>query len=383
VDRTLEFHQIVASRRSGQPPPPPTARPPIRRTEFAAAASSIGADIASTASKLGKLTQLAQSRSLFEDPTAEINELMDIIKNEITQLNGKLAGLQGALTSTKAATGSGGKQRITHSSSVVDVVKTKLMDLTREFQEVLHTRSHNMELINNRRNQFSAAGGTGGAPGGAGGVEGGGAGGAGGSVHGDSASDTSFGGGGCRSRFAPPTPIFELCAPPTAGSSASGGGSAVGATAALHKKTDNFAGDDGLCGCSAAWASPAAKPAGMVNGEGGAVVIDMSEVGGQQQQQMLSMNSAYLDQRAHAVDSVHATIAELGGIFQQLTAMVAEQGSRLQRVDENLDDSVSNVTEGHAQLLRYWSNLRSSRGLMMRVFAILLFFIVVWGTLFA
>jgi syntaxin 5 len=86
---------------------------------------------------------------------------------------------------------------------------------------------------------------------------------------------------------------------------------------------------------------------------------------------------------AQAVDSVHATIAELGGIFQQLTAMVAEQGSRLQRVDENLDDSVSNVTEGHAQLLRYWSNLRSSRGLMMRVFAILLFFIVVWGTLFA
>ena len=54
-----------------------------------------------------------------------------------------------------------------------------------------------------------------------------------------------------------------------------------------------------------------------------------------------------------------------------------------QRVDENLDDSLTNVREGYSQLQRYWRNLSSSRGLMMRVFAVLLFFIVVWGTLFA
>ena len=95
------------------------------------------------------------------------------------------------------------------------------------------------------------------------------------------------------------------------------------------------------------------------------------------------MSGSYLDARAHAVDSVQATIAELGSIFSQLAEMVQEQGTLLQRVDENLDDSLVNVREGHAQLLRYMRNLRSNRGLVVRVFAILLFFVVVWGTLFA
>ena len=63
--------------------------------------------------------------------------------------------------------------------------------------------------------------------------------------------------------------------------------------------------------------------------------------------------------------------------------MVAMQGDKLQRVDADLDDSLVNVREGHAQLQRYWRNMSRNRGLMMRVFAIVMFFIVVWGTLFA
>ena len=95
------------------------------------------------------------------------------------------------------------------------------------------------------------------------------------------------------------------------------------------------------------------------------------------------MGGSYLDSRAQAVDAVQSTIVELGGIFQQLASMVQEQGTLLQRVDENLDDSLVNVREGHAQVLRTLRNLRSNRGLVVRVFAVLMFFVVVWGTLFA
>ena len=52
-------------------------------------------------------------------------------------------------------------------------------------------------------------------------------------------------------------------------------------------------------------------------------------------------------------------------------------------MDENLDDSLGNVQQGHAQLQRYWRNLSSSRGLLIRVFAVIMFFVVLWGTLFA
>ena len=80
---------------------------------------------------------------------------------------------------------------------------------------------------------------------------------------------------------------------------------------------------------------------------------------------------------------MQSTIVELGSIFQQLAEMVHEQGAQLQRVDENVDDSLGNMREGQAQLQRYWRGMSSNRGLVMKVFAVMMFFIVVWGTLFA
>ena len=68
------------------------------------------------------------------------------------------------------------------------------------------------------------------------------------------------------------------------------------------------------------------------------------------------------------------------GIFDQLRVMVAEQGSEMQRVDENVDDALSNVEQGHQQLLRYWRRVSSNQGLMIRVFAVLMFFVVLFGT---
>ena len=320
-DRTLEFHQIVASRRTQ---PAATARPPVSRTEFASAASAIGGDIRRAQTKLSKLTQLAQSRSLFEDPTAEINELTHIIKQDITALNGKLTGLQSHAKSV--ATSGAGKQRTAHSSSVVDSLKERLLEATKEFQDVLHTRSHNMQLMQKRREEFSApaVSSGGGNPSGSSGMGAGsnlgaasGAVAASGRTIGQPPTTPELGGGGAgfgeqgaslgvpRKRFAAPAPIFELCAPPPCGdggASSSSGGSGSGGSGsggALYKKSDDYPGAGGM---AAAWASPAAKPAGMSSGAGGAVVIDMSSIGSaqQQQQEFLPMSGTYLDSRAQA-----------------------------------------------------------------------------------
>ena len=67
--------------------------------------------------------------------------------------------------------------------------------------------------------------------------------------------------------------------------------------------------------------------------------------GAAQQQAQLVPTHSYLESRALAVESVQSTIVELGGIFDQLRVMVAEQGSEMQRVDENVDDALSNVEQ--------------------------------------
>jgi len=330
MDRTAEFQRIVAERQSrrqgassSSAAPPTIPLAPPTRTEFAAAASQIGSAISAVADKLGKLTQLAQSRSLFDEEGQgqEISALTFIIKQDITALNSRLNELQQAQRQRPRG---GAKQRASHSDSVVDSLKTQLMTATKDFQDVLHTRSNNIKALQDRRNLFSAT-----APAAA--AAAGGAGGA-----------AAFAAAAAAAAPPPPLSIFEL----PAGS-----------------------------GCGGCGGAPSSS---SFDGGGGEVVIDMS--GAAQQQAQLVPTHSYLESRALAVESVQSTIVELGGIFDQLRVMVAEQGSEMQRVDENVDDALSNVEQGHQQLLRYWRRVSSNQGLMIRVFAVLMFFVVLFGT---
>lgn len=99
--------------------------------------------------------------------------------------------------------------------------------------------------------------------------------------------------------------------------------------------------------------------------------------GGQQQQAlMVPAQDQYMASRAEALHQVESTIVELGGIFQQLAHMVHEQGEMTMRIDENVDDTLANVDAGQAQLLKYLSAISSNRFLIMKVFAVLLCFMI-------
>lgn len=69
----------------------------------------------------------------------------------------------------------------------------------------------------------------------------------------------------------------------------------------------------------------------------------------QQQQEMMVMEQdRYIDHRSSAIESIESTIAELGGIFQQLATMVAEQRETVQRYV-----CVSHVPVWHV-VLTFW-----------------------------
>jgi hypothetical protein len=65
-----------------------------QQSEFAKKASQIGLAIHKTSLKLQKLAQLAKRTSMFDDPSAEIDELTGIIKHDIQGLNDSIADLQ-------------------------------------------------------------------------------------------------------------------------------------------------------------------------------------------------------------------------------------------------------------------------------------------------
>jgi syntaxin 5 len=51
----------------------------------------------------------------------------------------------------------------------------------------------------------------------------------------------------------------------------------------------------------------------------------------QQQLMMMEQNDRQIQTRSNAMETIESTIAELGGIFQQLATMVAEQRETIQR----------------------------------------------------
>lgn len=78
------------------------------------------------------------------------------------------------------------------------------------------------------------------------------------------------------------------------------------------------------------------------------------------------------------MQSIESTIVELGGIFQQLATMVKEQEEVVQRIDSNVEDAEMNVEAAHTELLKYFRSVTSNRWLMIKVFALLIFFFVIF-----
>ena len=62
--------------------------------------------------------------------------------------------------------------------------------------------------------------------------------------------------------------------------------------------------------------------------------------------------------------------------------LIAEQGQATQRIDENVEEALTSTQAGMAELQRYWAGVSGNRGLIMRIFAVLMFFVVMFGATF-
>lgn len=83
---------------------------------------------------------MAKRTGTYDDPAVEIQELTAIIKQDITALNSAVVDLQ-LLYNSQNDSGNVPSDTSTHSTTVVDNLKNRLMSTTREFKEVLTLRT--------------------------------------------------------------------------------------------------------------------------------------------------------------------------------------------------------------------------------------------------
>lgn len=127
------------------------------------------------------------------------------------------------------------------------------------------------------------------------------------------------------------------------------------------------------------------EQANSSSSSGGDFAINMDGTGGhgsssnyQRQMQLIDEQDSYLQNRAETMQNIESTIVELGGIFQQLAFMVKEQEEMIQRIDHNVEDTEMNVEAAHMEIVKYFRSVTSNRWLMIKVFAILMMFFVVF-----
>ena len=84
----------------------------------------------------------------------------------------------------------------------------------------------------------------------------------------------------------------------------------------------------------------------------------------------------YLQSRADAMEQVEANIVELGAVYNRLATMVHEHKDMVQRVEDNVDEANNMVNLGMNQLVDVLHNLQTNRGLALKVFSILVVFII-------
>lgn len=112
-------------------------------------------------------------------------------------------------------------------------------------------------------------------------------------------------------------------------------------------------------------------------------IQQMEQESGQDQMMQLIPDQDYLRDRADAMEQVEANIVELGAVYNRLATMVHEHKDMVQRVEDNVDEANSMVNLGMNQLVDTLTNLRSNKGLALKVFSILVVFIISFIIFFA
>eukprot|EP00752_Nemacystus_decipiens_P003584 g3303.t1 len=365
TDRTDDFRLIAAALppqpRRGSPHPPKPKQPAATAAgaggvaqqvstlgEFHSAASSIAKSIHKVSQKLEHLTKLVQQRGLFNDPVAEINSLVHVIKQEMQDLNAELDASQTYVDRRKKEMGER-NQAANHSVNVVGQLKTELVNTAKTFKNVLQQRSNNLKAQKDHREMFVS-----------------------------SKSSTLA--------LAPPPAYRPLGISAIKPSSEGGLGNANGGG---NGRASLGAGRNGAPGGALGAGGGSALPRpGQVTSypeteqEASADTPLIAPQGAQQQQQqfmqmqLASGNQSYLESRSTAVQEVEGHIAELGLIFNKLATMLQDQREMVESVHDNVEDAGESVNQGHLALLNTMRSLNSNRRLVLSVSGILLLFML-------
>eukprot|EP00536_Pseudo-nitzschia_multiseries_P001787 jgi/Psemu1/4080/gm1.4080_g len=355
--------------------------------DFHNTAGGISRDIAGTSSMLAELTQLVRQKSLFQDDSQKVNELVVRIKTAIENLNGRLDAAERQSTQQKRTLGKN-SQSAQLSSNVVGQLQEEFGQAAAGFKTILQQRTDVLKETTDRKRDIYGTGGSDvedipvlnlenrppvyGVPSS--------------SSHSHPHSHSHEDSGGLSGGMGPAGfPTLDL----TSGMMAAGepSGSQLPRPHGITPSKAMGSSLPSYAGSSASNYYGSSHQSG--NSANAAALLSPFELqrreqeSGHDQMMQLIPDQDYLRDRADAMEQVESNIVELGAVYNRLATMVHEHKDMVQRVEDNVDEANSMINLSLNTLTDTLTNLRSNRGLALKVFSILVVFIISFIIFFA
>ncbi|KAI2803919.1 Syntaxin-5 [Blomia tropicalis] len=277
---------------------------------FMGGSRSIARDLYLTFQKLEKINMLAKKKTIFDDEESskELNELVYIVKQDITSLNQQIEQLRQQQLESMKMHNSGGSNVRSHTKNVVITLQQQLASISSSFKSTLELRTKNMKKQRQRREQFTTT----------------------------ASINTPLMGQNTQR-----LPVQSNTTLPHSRSTSA-------LTTVINFDDDNqteTGGDQPIRG----------------HRHNNSATIQTQAL-----LQFEDSGTQYLEERANTMQSIESTIVELGTIFNQLTTMVHQQEEMITRIDANVTDTMLNVEAAHQSLIQYLQSVTSNRWLMIK-----------------
>lgn len=101
-----------------------------------------------------------------------------------------------------------------------------------------------------------------------------------------------------------------------------------------------------------------------------------------QQQNYLEKKKQSSDFRFRQAERVESSLREMGQLFSRMASLIVEQNETLLNIEDDVESGHVNTVEGYANLQNAYEITKGSRGMILKIFALMIFFVFLflWWT---
>jgi len=315
------------------------------QSRFSIIASHMGKDINIITRRLSELTELAKSKSLYNevdlgpkiskyttlinDDVRRLNQELDLLKKEAELIRQQREPQQNSKKPKKS------HDFVAHSESIVSYFQLALHKATGEFRDVLNTRTQNLKQQQEKRQKL-------------------------------------LGESPLAIRKSADNPLYKptkLAEPePFTPSRAD----LVSVAVPIAPK------EPYLTRSSAVQHFSASNSLLNTSHDNGDLEQGASVGGITEQAMVVRHHENYFESRATAIRQVETTLVELQSIFHQMAQLVQDQSELVRRIDDRVEESVINIEGASREIQKAETRAKSNKLLILKVFGVLMFFAVLF-----